>query len=367
MDSTRRRFLAALGAAATGAVAGCGAPSNEDGSPTAATATAEETTSEPTATPDDARFARVYREVVPSVVRVRVYGPDGPFSQGTGWVFDADGHLVTNQHVVDGGETVRVQFREGEWREAELVGADVYSDLAVLAPEDPPAYAEALSLVESEPPVGTEVLAIGSPFGLGGSASAGIISGVDRSLPSVNDFTIADGVQTDAALNPGNSGGPLVTLSGDVVGVVTQARGDNVGFAISAALLSRVVPSLIESGDYDHPFMGVRIRPVTPLLAEANDLAEPRGVYVDQVMPDGPSDGVLQGSEGSETVEGVSLPVGGDTVVGLDDATVDTLADLSTFLALETAPGDTVAVTVVRDGERETVDLTLGTRPDPGI
>lgn len=358
MDFTRRRLLGALGAAAATGVAGCNAPASSDESTPA-------DREDPVGTAAETRFASVYEEVAPSVVRVRVYGPNGPTGQGSGWVYDADGHVVTNQHVVSRAESVRVQFREGEWFEAETVGGDAYSDLAVLAPTTVPDYAEPLSLVDEEPPIGTEVLAIGSPFGLGGSASAGIISGVDRSLPSVNNYTIADGVQTDAALNPGNSGGPLVTLEGDVVGVVTQARGDNVGFAISAALLSRVVPSLIDTGDYDHPLLGVLVRGVTPLLAKANDLEEAAGVYVDDVMPDGPARDVLEGSDGETEVEGLTLPTGGDVIVALDDATVETMSDLSVYLALETSPGDEIAVTVIRDGSRETVDLTLGTRPDP--
>lgn len=349
METTRRGFLGAAGTAAAAALAGCSAPVGQEQE--------EDTASGP--------YTAVYEQVIPSVVRVRVYGLSGPTAQGSGWVYD-EGTLVTNQHVVDGADTIRVQFKEGEWREAEVLGGDVYSDLAALSVPDAPDYAEPLPLVESEPPVGTRVVALGSPFGLGGSLSQGVVSGQNRSLPSVNDFTIADAVQTDAALNPGNSGGPLVTLDGEVAGVVTSASGENLGFAISAALVKRVVPALVEDGEYDHSFMGVRIVGVSPLLARANDLPEIRGVYVDSVLEDGPSGGVLEGSTGEERVEGVEMPTGGDTIIRFGDRRIDTMADLSTYLALATSPGDTIPVTVWRDGEKTTLDLTLGERPEPG-
>lgn len=351
MERTRRAFLGGLAAGVAG-LAGCTAPSRSGG------LGSQGSNPEPSNSP----YTRVYRQVIPSVVRIRVY--DGaPISQGTGFVYD-DGHLVTNEHVVAGGETVRAQFRDGEWREVSVVGTDPYSDLAALSVSNMPSYARPLSFVDSEPPVGTEVVVIGSPYGLGGSVSSGIISGQDRSLASVNDFTIADAVQTDAALNPGNSGGPMVTLDGDVAGVVTQAGGENIGFAISAALTTRVVPSLVENGEYDHPYMGVRIVGVTPLLAEANGLRRAAGVYVDGVVDGGPADGVLRESTGETTVEGTDYPTGGDVIVALDDREIRTMSDLSTHLALETSPGAEMEVTVRRDGARERVTMTLGERPD---
>ena len=341
MDPSRRQFLAAAGGGLA-ALAGCTAPAD----------TSEET------------FADLYEEISPSVVRLRVYAETGPVGAGSGWLY-ADGTVVTNAHVVAGTDTVRAQFANGDWVEAELLGVDAYSDLAALSVQVPEPDAAPLPLVDEQAPIGTRVAAIGSPLGLGGSMTTGVVSGQNRSLRSVNNFTVADGVQTDAALNPGNSGGPLVTLDGEVAGVVTQAGGENVGFAISAALTERVIPELVESGSYDHPYMGVLIRTVTPLLAAANDLEDARGVYVDSVPEDGPAAGVLQGSTGETQVEGAVQPTGGDVIVALDGTPVATSEDLGSYLALETSPGDDLETTVIRDGERRTVSFTLGTRPNP--
>lgn len=348
MHTSRRGFLAAAGTGLA-ALAGCSAPSSDSHTPVSS---------------EGEPFAALYEATSPSVVRIRVYGVDGPSSQGSGWMYD-DGVVVTNAHVVDGAETIRVQFAEGEWRKATLLGSDAYSDLAALSVSRPPSYAEPLPFVDEQPPVGTRVAAFGAPLGLGGSLTTGIVSGQDRSLQTVEQYTVADAVQTDAALNPGNSGGPLVTLDGEVAGVVTQAGGENVGFAISAALTQRVVPELIATGEYDHPLLGVLIRPVTPLLAKANDLRAVRGVYVDNAMTGGPAGGVLEGSTGEETVEGAPQPVGGDVIVRLGDQPIETMADLGTYLALETSPGDTIQVGIWRDGETRTVSFELGTRPAP--
>ena len=340
MNASRREFLAAAGGGLA-ALAGCTAPS--DGSDS---------------------FAALYEAISPSVVSLRVYDSDGLLGAGSGWLY-ADDTIVTNAHVVAGGETVRAQFANGDWERADLLGTDAYSDLAALSASVPLDDAEPLPLIEEQAPIGTRVAAVGSPLGLGGSMTTGVVSGQDRSLRSVNNFTVADGVQTDAALNPGNSGGPLVTLDGDVAGVVTQAGGENVGFAISAALTRRVIPELVETGSYDHPYLGVVIRTVTPLLAAANELAQPRGVYVDSVPESGPGAGVLQGSTGTATVEGTQRPTGGDVIVALDGTPVLTSEALGSYLALETAPGDDIEVTLIRDGERRTVTLTLGARPSP--
>jgi S1-C subfamily serine protease len=359
MNTSRRRFLAGLGSAATVAAAGCAAPT-QDGS-AASTATAEPADgTDGTASP----YTRVYRDTIPSVVLVRVYTEDGPGGQGSGFVFDGR-HLVTNEHVVAGGSEVRVQFREGEWRVADVVGTDVYSDLAVLRVSDVPDHAEPLPFVASEPPVGTRVVALGAPFDLGGSVSAGIVSGQDRGLPSANGFTIADAVQTDAAVNPGNSGGPLVTLDGDVVGVINSGGGDNIGFAISAALTERVVPTLIQRGRYRHSYLGVQLQEVSPLVAEANELDRARGIIIVRAVDGGPADGVLRGSDEQTAINGTAVPVGGDVVVGIGGTAVRTQADLGSYLALETSPGDTVSVTVLRDGTEETVEVTLDARPTP--
>lgn len=359
---TRRGLLAATGSALAAGVAGCAtlAPGNSVSSDPPDPTDADDTD---LATQEGSAYTTVYRNVVDAVAAVRVRLPDGT-SAGTAWLYD-DRHLVTNEHVVADGETFSLWFRDDGWRAAAVVATDVYSDLAVLRPESIPDDADPIPLVEREPPVGTRVLAIGNPFGFSGSVTAGIISGVDRTLPAPNNFSIPDAVQTDAAVNPGNSGGPLVTLDGDVVGVINSGGGDNIGFAISAALTDRVVSSLLRTGDYDHSYMGIGLMDVTPPIVEANDLNVARGVYVDEVLAGAPSEGVLQGSSGTRIVDGEEVPVGGDVILHMGETAIPRRQALSTFLALETSPGDTIDVGVIRDGRRQTVQLPLGERPPP--
>lgn len=353
---TRRAFLGGLGAAALGALAGCSAPVGSQTSPGGG---------EPTATAAaESPYTRVYRDAIGSVVLVQVAGPTLG-SQGSGFVLDRAGHVLTNQHVVADAQRIDLRFSDGSWRTASVIGTDVYSDLAVLS-VDGPADAAALPFVDRPPAIGTEVVAIGSPFGLEKSLTTGVVSGTNRAIPTRAGFTIPAAVQTDAAVNPGNSGGPLVTLDGEVVGVIRSGGGENIGFAISAALVQRVAPALIERGEYEHPYMGVGILDVSPTLADAIGLDRVTGVLVTEVVEDGPSDGVLRGTTGTEEVDGVDVPVGGDVIVAMDGRAVPTGGALGRYLALETRPGQTVAVDVVRDGEERTVDLTLGARPPPG-
>lgn len=377
MKRTRRELLAA--GAAVAATAGCLAPTGEGGR----VGVDERTEFEPPERTDpvrvdaDADYVEVYETVSPSVARVQTYVEDpeesifgdggGEAGQGTGFRIGED-YLLTNDHVLADPDTVRVQASDGSWLDAAVVGRDPYSDLAVVEtngtlPGGP------LPLAEETPPTGTEVLVIGSPLGLAGTATQGIVSGRNRTIPAavtaVGQFSIADAVQTDAALNPGNSGGPIVTLDGNVIGVATATQGENVGFGVSARLAREIVPELIETGSYDHSFMGVSVLEVEPLLARANDLPEAQGVYIADVSADGPSAGVLRGADGETTVEGATVPTGGDTIVALEDTPIPTNEALSRFLALETRPGDRIDVTVWRDGDEETVALELGSRPEP--
>ncbi|MGM0592786.1 MAG: S1C family serine protease [Halobacteriota archaeon] len=375
---SRRQFLAGTTGALT-ALAGCtgwsnryggvgrqsdGGPQQATPEPTATESPSSTQTTAPTRSSASSPYARVYEQTIPSVVLVRVYDGTGVQGEGSGFVYDGR-HVVTNHHVVDGATTVRIRFLEGEWREVTVDGTDIYSDLAVLGVPDRPGYATPIPLVDDAPPVGTEVVALGAPLSLDASATAGIVSGLQRTLPSATGFTISDGVQTDAPVNPGNSGGPLVTLDGDVVGVINSGGGDNIGFAISAALVERVVPALIEAGEYAHPYLGVTFQNVTPLVATANGLSDARGIIVVDVGSGGPSDGVLRESDGTTIAEGEEVPVGGDVIVGVDDGPVQTRDELLSYLALETDPGEAVTFTVIRDGQEQTVEVTLGVRPDP--
>ena len=366
---SRRRFLHSLGAMAVLGLAGCvesptgdvATSASEQSTPTTNT-TVENQVDEP-ATDDRSRYADVYRTVSDSVVQIRVITPFGTAGTGSGFVYD-ERHLVTNEHVVSNAEELYVRYPSTGWREASVVGTDSDSDLAVLSVDEHPPAAGSLSLVEDEPAVGTEVVAIGNPYGLSGSVSAGIVSGVDRTLSSPGEFSIPDTIQTDAAVNPGNSGGPLVNLEGEVVGVISAGQGDNIGLAISSALTRKVVPALIETGSYEHPYLGIRLLDVTPAVAEANDLSEASGVYVTDVIEGDPSDGVLQGATDETVVNGQSIPVGGDVITHIEGEPTPTSQQLGSVLALETQVGQPATIRVLRDGATETLEVTIGSRSE---
>ena len=375
--SSRRQFLATTGLALSAAVAGCSlGPPDESPEPVNTTestgfSSEPERPSQQSQPEPTSELSRVYRQVVDSVTAIRMEGGARGGSSGTAWVSD-DSYLVTNEHVVRPGGDPFVWFTDIGWRDASIVGQDLYSDLAVIEVKNKPDEATPLPLVDEEKPVGTNVAAVGNPFQLTGSFTTGIISGRNRpiDIPGTR-FSIADGIQTDVALNPGNSGGPLITHDGSVVGVINSGisgTAENVGFAISAAIVREVVPELIEDGSYEHSYLGVGLRDVTPGIIEANDLGGVRwGVYIGEVPSDGPSAGILRGTQTSTVIRGQRIPVGGDVIVRMNDWTIQNRERLSAFLALETRPGDTIEIEVIRDGERETVDVTVGSRPEPEV
>ncbi len=328
-------------------------------------------------------YEALYRDVLPSVVSI--YRTPGrsrhPGGSGSGFVYDEAGHLLTNRHVVDGFDEVDVRFADGSWRTGRVVGEDAYTDLAVVRVADLPADARPLPVAGTNPTPGRPVAALGNPFGLDGSISAGIVSGANRSMGAEGRFAIPDVVQTDAPINPGNSGGPLVAVADDasddaevdgaaggpryeVVGVNRAKSGDNVGFAVSPEIVSRVVPTLVETGRYRHSFLRVRTIDVTPTVAEANGLDEPAGVLVVDVDPS--LDGALRSCHRQRRVRGRTIPVGGDVIVGLDGRELRSHEELVRRLIGETRPGDEVELSVVREGRPATVAITLGERPEPG-
>jgi S1-C subfamily serine protease len=323
-------------------------------------------------------YESLYNETIRSVVTIRVLAEQGQ-GLGSGFVYD-ENHIVTNQHVVANANQVEVQFNRGEWRTAEVVGTDAYSDLAVLRVNDTPEYVAPLDLRQSGLNPGQPVAALGSPLGFEATITNGIVSGTNRSLPAGGQqgpqgqqgqqgpqFSIPNVVQTTAAINPGNSGGPLVDCQGRVLGVntATAAGSDNIGFAVPASRVDRVVPSLIANGSYAHSFLGIGWLDVSPAIAEANDLNVTRGVLVRNVISGSPADDVLQGGEGTEQVNGLEVPVGGDVILAVDGKQVTAGEDLSSYLT-RTRPGETVTLTILRDGERMQVEVTLGERPPPG-
>ena len=309
-------------------------------------------------------FTELYDETIDSVVELRT---ESTLMQGTGsgFVYHEDGFIVTNQHVVDGAQSVSVGFASGVWRDGTVVGSDVYTDLAVVRVDSLPSAAEPLPLAERNPEPGQPVAAIGSPLGFQGSITQGIVSGTNRSMPVSGGFAIPDTIQTDAAINPGNSGGPLVSLNGTVVGVNRAKAGDNIGFAISADVVQRVVPNIVENGSYDHSYMGISSIPVTPDLAAANDLNTTRGLMIVGVLEGGPADGALQPAEEGSGPDGEQAYVDGDVIVGIDDREIANQHELARYLLLHTQPGQAVQVTVLRDGERVTETISLAERPAP--
>ena len=344
---------------ATAVVAGCAAVD-----PPTQSYTHEITTLESADVADD-RFAALYETASEAVVELRIHVPDDPLESGGGSGFFVDDRaIVTNAHVVGDNDTAEIRYPDDTWGNGTVIGIDPHSDLAVIVPDDQNEQTSILGLSDDVPPVGTEVMAIGSPFGFSASATTGIVSGMNRSLPAPTGFSIPAAIQTDAAINPGNSGGPLIDLAGTVIGVVFAGAGENVGFAISTPLMDRVLPVLMEGDEYEHSYMGVELTDVSPRIADANDVPEASGVYIHDIVDNGPADGILQGSTDEQMMDGEQVPVGGDVIVAIDEIAVPHLDAFSTLLALETSPGDQIEIERYQDGSLETVELELASRPD---
>lgn len=336
----------------------------------------------------------IYEEVNPSVVHIQVVVEGGPaqfgeipgftppqqgpqFGEGSGFVWDEQGHIVTNNHVIDGATEINVVFYDDFTVPAEIVGTDADSDLAVLRVDVPAEYLRPVQLADSsEVRVGELAIAIGNPFGQEGSLTVGVISALGRLLPvqaqtvAGATYNIPDVIQTDAAINPGNSGGVLLDDQGRVIGVTTAiispARASaGVGFAIPSSIVANVVPALIENGEYQHPYLGIRGGTLTPQLAEAMDLpANQRGALVAQVEPGGPADEAgLQGSDQQADIMGVPAAVGGDVIIAMDGEPINSMDDLITQLARTGHVGQTVTLTIIRDGQEQDVQVTLQARP----
>ncbi len=335
----------------------------------------------------------IYKRVNPGVVHIRVvtmvdtseWFPDLPeheglpdqYQEGTGsgFVIDKEGHIVTNNHVVADAEEVQVTFSNGTSVRARVIGADPDSDLAVIQVDVPDSELYPLSLGNSDDlEIGQRAIAIGNPYGLRGTLTVGIVSGLGRSLQLGrestvlgNRFTIPELVQTDAAINPGNSGGPLLDSLGQVIGVNTAYESDasGVGFAVPVSTVRRVVPKLIASGRYVYPWLGISGTDLSLDLVEAMDLPVEQGAIVMSVTPDSPADRAgLRGSD--ETVEksGLELQIGGDVIIAIDGQPVREFDDILVYVLNRTEVGQQVTVTIIRDGREQPVKVTLGERPD---
>jgi 2-alkenal reductase len=346
------------------------------------------------ASAEERLVARVYERVAPSVVHIRVVQqvsgdrpgfeipgwPDHPElpddffrrGEGSGFVWDTNGHVITNYHVIEDAEEVEVTFLDRVTVPAEVVGTDPDSDLAVLKVERAGDRLIPAALGDSDEVfVGQRAIAIGNPFGQEWTLTTGVVSALGRTQPSgTSQFSIPEMIQTDAAINPGNSGGPLLDREGNVIGVNTLILSEDrasagVGFAIPVNIVDQVVPVLIEEGQYAYAWLGIVGRDLDRNTALAMNLpADQRGALVIEVADDGPAeDARLQGSDETVTGNGTTLLVGGDVIIAIDEQRVDTMDDLIVYLVKETRPDQRVVLTVLRDGVEETVDVTLGERP----
>ncbi|MBM4464778.1 MAG: PDZ domain-containing protein [Chloroflexi bacterium] len=313
----------------------------------------------------------LYERVSPSVVYIAstTAGLTGG-SAGSGFVWDTDGHIVTNNHVVESARRILVTFADGITAEAELVGADADSDLAVIKVDAPASRLHPVQLGDSDAlRVGQRAIAIGNPFGFEQTMTTGIVSGLGRVVRQQSGFSLPQLIQTDAAINPGNSGGPLLDSHGRVIGVTTliySNSGTNagVGFAVPVNTVKRVVPSLIATGRYATPWLGIQGTGITSLLAEALDLPVEQGVLVQTVVQGGPAAKAgLRGGIRQVRVEGTPLTTGGDIIVAIDDTAVRDMDALIVYLADHTSVGQKVTLTVLREGAKRSVTVTLGERP----
>lgn len=343
---------------------------------------------------DQEALADLYASVSSSVVNIQVTtassgislpgfdlpdDEDAPLlqSQGSGFIYDMEGHIVTNNHVVEDAESVLVIFNNGFWADAEVVAADPQADLAVIRVTPPEGMVwQPLPLEDPDTlRVGHTVIAIGNPFGLDGTMTTGVVSALGRGVP-IGDFgttryTLPDVVQTDAAINPGNSGGPLLDLNGRVVGVNFAIRSEvranaGVGFAIPVSIVHRVVPALIEEGTYHYAYLGLSGSSIGAGLADVLDLpANQLGVYVATVIPGGPSAlaGIEGGSESVTDENGLEFQRGGDIITAIDGVEVRRFEDLVSYLVVKSEPGQAVTLTVMRDGEVLEIPVELGERP----
>lgn len=342
----------------------------------------------------EATLENIYTQVNPSVVNISVFQkqqatfpqipgfsfsvPQQQYTEGlgSGFVWDNAGHIVTNNHVVANADNVTVTFYDGTVVPAKVVGADSDSDLAVVKVEMPSNQIKPLVTADSSQlKVGQLAIAIGNPFGLQGTMTTGFISGLGRVLPANENaagatYSIPDIIQTDAALNPGNSGGVLLDDTGKVIGVTssiatTSGTSAGIGFAIPSAIVQQVIPALINTGHYDHPYLGMTLISLNPDLATAMNLpSAQRGALIEAVTAGGPAAKAgLQAGQKQVTINGQQVLVGGDVVVAYNGQTVKSSDDLITFLARSGSVGQMVSVAVLRGGKQIQVQVTLGVRP----
>jgi serine protease Do len=359
--------------------------------------------------PTQLTLPELFRKVEGSVVQVSTStdgdNANGKSGLGSGFIYDRDGHIITNYHVVasaivdtnrlvsiNGDSEITVTFLDGSAYNARVVGSDQFSDLAVLKLEGdniPYDKLVPLSIGDSIPlRVGEQVVAIGNPYGLSGSMTEGIISGLGRMIPSMPEsptipddmaptvqspstYSIPDIIQTDAPINPGNSGGPLLNTRGEVIAIntaifSTTGASAGVGFAIPSSTIKKVVPSLLATGTYQHPYIGIVGTAITPEIADVLGLKEAKGFLVTEVADKSPAHeaGIRGGGDNLiRTLGGIEINREGDVILKVDDKSVRKIDDILTYLEREKNVGDTIQFTILRNGGTENIELTLGPRP----
>jgi S1-C subfamily serine protease len=317
----------------------------------------------------------IYRRVSPGVVYIENVDNDDPEGggSGSGIVYDLEGHIITNEHVIHGAEIIRVYFSDDTVAEAEVLGADIDADLAAIKVDVPQEILQPLEMGTSKNlQVGQLAVAIGNPYGYERTLTVGHISALGRVLRQESQFSIAEVIQTDAAINPGNSGGPLLDSSGKVIGVNSYYRPSSpiggsvgIGFAVPVDEVLLVIPDLIAEGRYRHPWLGISGYTLRPELVETLNLPVQYGALVALVIEDGPSERAgLRGGTGEVEVPGYPelVSTGGDIIISINDAEVRGMDDIITYLQ-RTSVGQVVTLTILRDGEQMTIDVELGERP----
>jgi len=330
----------------------------------------------------EAQVEAVYHQAGSAVVNITsvtyaydfFFNPVPQEGTGSGFVYDDQGHIITNYHVIEDAEELSVALADGETYPADVVGEDPTNDLAVIRieAEDLPSP---VPLGDSDTlRVGQFAVAIGNPFGLERTLTVGVISSLGRVIRGPENNFIGEVIQTDAAINPGNSGGPLLDLAGQVIGVNSQIVSPSqanagVGFAVPANTVRRVVPELIDRGSYPHPWLGIEPISLTAERARAfrqagMDIPVERGVLILEVLPGGPADAAgIEGGDQLVRIGRYRVPLGGDIIIAVDGQTVDDYQDLTVYLETETRVGDSVQIRVIRDGVEKTFDVTLEERP----
>lgn len=295
-----------------------------------------------------------FDSVVESTVTIYSEDNQGLSSQGSGFMY-TDKHIITNEHVIDEGDDLYINYENGEWSNASITGQDRHSDIAVLKPETIPEYAEPIPVDKTPPKKGDSVIAVGSPGGLDNSITDGVVSGLDRSVRIQTEFSVPDSIQTDAALNPGNSGGPLVSLNtGGWIGVNRATEGENIGFAVSAQLADRVAKSLIKNGEHRHPFIGIRTTNLNPLSDEYGFLNQTdSGLIVQGTTDSTPASGKFR------TAKEDKIP---DLILQVDGNRINDNEDIASYLMINKSPNEQLTFQVLRDNRKQNVSLKLASR-----